>query len=38
MTNTQNQVDQQWMENAPGEARLEGGAGKKWGWKTGKAE
>lgn len=36
MTNRWNQVDQQWIKNAPGEAG--GGAGKKWGWITGKAE
>lgn len=38
MTNTWNQVYYQWIKNVPGEARLERGAGKEWGWITGKAE
>lgn len=28
----------QWIKIAPGKARLEGGAGKKWGWTAEKAE
>lgn len=38
MTNIWNQVDQQWIKGAPDEAGLEKGAGKEWGWITGKAE